>query len=470
MKKKRILSWVLSLVMALTVFSIPVGGVFAEEEENEGPTYALALVDEEDNEIFLNDGENCVYDANWPEYEIMPYRYMDGEWESIYAWGDVDSWVVSNPDFAEIRQTYEENAIFLAPKEEGDVTLTARVYDYDFDDEETEAEISINISITSDVVNETKWNHYFDPYGDSDPYKPTQCRATYESYGGNVDQWMTIYIPSYEDYIEDNESWNEDGIDYYPNGYPIVNEEEFENFTIEISNETTGQDILSLTGKQLRDLYDYWFDEELSRTKATGGNLLKATFKSEGDTIRTEEFLVQKYVDPTLSYTRKYTYDGKYHKPKVTVKVGSTVLTAGTDYYPLDFSSRKSVGEGSFDVISMPMSKYYFDASGTFKVYPKGTSIKKLKKAKKAITVSWSKQATKMATSRITGYQVQVATNKAFTKNKKTVTVSGYTKTSKKITKLKKKKKYFVRVRTYKTVDGDRYYSSWSKVKTVKTK
>ena len=106
----------------------------------------------------------------------------------------------------------------------------------------------------------------------------------------------------------------------------------------------------------------------------------------------------------------------------------------------------------------------------TFKINPKGTSLKILTKASKAATIKWKKQASKMSTSRITGYQIQLATNSKFTKNKKTVTVKGYSKTSKKVTKLKGGKKYYVKIRTYKTVGGIKYYSPWSKVKTVTTK
>ena len=90
--------------------------------------------------------------------------------------------------------------------------------------------------------------------------------------------------------------------------------------------------------------------------------------------------------------------------------------------------------------------------------------------AKKAITVKWAKQSAKMAKSRITGYQIQLATNKKFTKNKKTVNVKGYKKVSKKVTKLKGGKTYYVKIRTYKTIKGKKYYSKWSKVKTIKTK
>ena len=54
--------------------------------------------------------------------------------------------------------------------------------------------------------------------------------------------------------------------------------------------------------------------------------------------------------------------------------------------------------------------------------------------------------------------------------NGKTVTVSSYKTTSKTVKSLKAKKKYYVRVRTYKTVSGTKYYSSWSKAKSVTTK
>ena len=52
----------------------------------------------------------------------------------------------------------------------------------------------------------------------------------------------------------------------------------------------------------------------------------------------------------------------------------------------------------------------------------------------------------------------------------KSKTVKGYKYTSKKITKLKAKKKYYVQIRTYKTVSGKNYYSSWSRVKSVTTR
>jgi len=97
-------------------------------------------------------------------------------------------------------------------------------------------------------------------------------------------------------------------------------------------------------------------------------------------------------------------------------------------------------------------------------VKPKKTSIKKHSKGKKKFTVTWAK------VSGVKGYQIQYSSNKKFKKNNKSVTVTKQKTTKATVKKLKSKKKYYVRVRTYKTVNGKKIYSSWSKVKSVKTK
>lgn len=97
-------------------------------------------------------------------------------------------------------------------------------------------------------------------------------------------------------------------------------------------------------------------------------------------------------------------------------------------------------------------------------VKPKKTSIKKLSKGKKKFTVTWAK------VSGVKGYQIQYSSDKKFKKNNKSVTVTKQKSTKATVKKLKSKKKYYVRVRTYKTVNGKKIYSSWSKAKSVKTK
>jgi len=80
----------------------------------------------------------------------------------------------------------------------------------------------------------------------------------------------------------------------------------------------------------------------------------------------------------------------------------------------------------------------------------------------KGFTVSWKKN--KKQTS---GYQIQFAAKKNF-KGAKIRTYEGVTKAT--VLKLKADKKYYVRIRTYKAVDGVRIYSNWSKAKQVTAK
>lgn len=170
--------------------------------------------------------------------------------------------------------------------------------------------------------------------------------------------------------------------------------------------------------------------------------------------------------------TTSYTYNGKTKKPSVTVKdrKGNVI---DKKYYTVTYpKGRKNVGKYTVTIEfkgELFKADYTGVAERTFTIKPKSTTISKVTAGKKAFTVKWKKQATQT-----TGYQIQYATDKKFTKNKKTVTVSKNKTLSKKITKLKAKKKYYIRVRTYKEVKVDgkktKIYSDWSKAKTVKTK
>ncbi|MCM1286418.1 MAG: leucine-rich repeat protein [Acetobacter sp.] len=168
----------------------------------------------------------------------------------------------------------------------------------------------------------------------------------------------------------------------------------------------------------------------------------------------------------TLSAT-SYTYDGKAKKPSVTVKDSKGNKISSSNYTVTYASGRKNVGKYTVKITFK--GNYSGTVTKTFTIKPKATSISKLTADKKKFTVKWKKQATQT-----TGYEIQYATDSKFTKNKKTVTVSKNSTTSKTISKLKAKKKYYVRIRTYKTVKvngkNTKIYSSWSKAKTVTTK
>ena len=99
-------------------------------------------------------------------------------------------------------------------------------------------------------------------------------------------------------------------------------------------------------------------------------------------------------------------------------------------------------------------------------------TVAKLGAAKLSKVTAGKKQfkATWKSVKNIDGYQLQYSTDKNFKKSNKTITVKGYKSTSKMVKKLKAKKKYYVQIRAYKTINGKKQYSAWSKSKTVTTK
>jgi len=119
--------------------------------------------------------------------------------------------------------------------------------------------------------------------------------------------------------------------------------------------------------------------------------------------------------------------------------------------------------------------KYFTDAKCTKEtdadsvITPKGIAISKVTAQSKGFTVTWKKPASPYI-DHTTGYEIMYALNSKFTSGKKTVTVANPATASKKITKLKAKKKYYIKMRTYRTIGGKKYYSPWSKVKTTTTK
>ncbi len=162
-----------------------------------------------------------------------------------------------------------------------------------------------------------------------------------------------------------------------------------------------------------------------------------------------------------------YTYNGKVQKPSVTVKDSKDkTLKDKTDYSVSYSSGCKNVGRYTVKVTLK--GNYSGSKSMTYNINPKGTSVSKVTAAKKGFKVTWKKQATQT-----TGYQVQYSTSSKF-KNAKTVTISKNKTTSKSVSKLSAKKKYYVRMRTYKTVKVNgksvKLYSGWSKAKSVTTK
>ena len=162
----------------------------------------------------------------------------------------------------------------------------------------------------------------------------------------------------------------------------------------------------------------------------------------------------------TVSGISTKAFTGKAITQNVTVKVGNTVLKNGTDY-TVSYSNNKKVGKATVKITGK--GKYGGVITKTFKINPEKQEIQKLTAKSKAFFVDWVQKGS------ATGYEIQYATNSKFTSAKKvTITNNKTDKTT--VSKLSANKKYYVRVRSYTTVGGTKYYGAWSAVKNVTTK
>ena len=162
----------------------------------------------------------------------------------------------------------------------------------------------------------------------------------------------------------------------------------------------------------------------------------------------------------TVSGISTKAFTGKAITQNVTVKVRNTVLKNGTDY-TVSYSNNKKVGKATVKITGK--GKYGGVITKTFKINPAKQEIQKLTAKSKAFFVDWAQKGS------ATGYEIQYATNSKFTSAKKvTITSNKTDKTT--VSKLSGKKKYYVRVRSYTTVKGTKYYGAWSASKSVTTK
>lgn len=159
------------------------------------------------------------------------------------------------------------------------------------------------------------------------------------------------------------------------------------------------------------------------------------------------------------------TYNGKAQTPTITV-VDANGQPVDAANYIVVYSNNKNVGQATVSVTGK--NNYTGTMKATFNILPKGTNLSKVTAKKKAVAVKWKKQ-----TKQTTGYEIQYSTSKKF-KGAKTANIKKAKTTSTTIKKLKAKKKYYVRIRTYKTVKingkSTKLYSGWSNAKSVKVK
>ena len=167
----------------------------------------------------------------------------------------------------------------------------------------------------------------------------------------------------------------------------------------------------------------------------------------------------ERFVSNVKLNRTSYTYTGKTIRPSVTVTVNGKKI--GASAYKLYYKNNKNSGIGTVQVRGI--GKYSrINKTLTFKIMPPKTLLTGLKKANRSFTASWKKNI------QATGYQIQYAADSRFTKERKTVIVGKQSATRYKISGLKNKKTYYVRIRSYKRVGKKVLYSSWSTVKKIR--
>jgi len=224
------------------------------------------------------------------------------------------------------------------------------------------------------------------------------------------------------------------------------------------------------------------YSEELKSGLAKGENTLTFIYWEYIDELGEEyeiEFpltvVADKYDAEVI--TKTYTYTGKYITPKISVKnsAGKT-LVKGTDY-KVSVKKGKNIGIYNIKVtlLSALEDRDLYREKVLYSSYvilPKTPVIKSVKPGKGSLTVTWKKFSSTQLKA-IDGFYIEIATDKYFIKNYKRYTVSKKL-LSKTIKKLKKGKKYYVRVSAYKAVKyGGHKYVLWSnqgKLKAATTK
>ncbi|WP_410066403.1 hypothetical protein [Ruminococcus sp.] len=216
---------------------------------------------------------------------------------------------------------------------------------------------------------------------------------------------------------------------------------------------------VKLNGKTLKNGTDY----TVSYSNNTKVGTAKVTITGKGNytgSISKTYSIKNNFKKATISGISNKSYTGKNITQSITVKYNGKTLKKGTDY-TVSYSNNKKVGTATVKITGK--GSYTGTITKTFKINPAKQEIQKLTAKSKAFFVDWAQKGS------ATGYEIQYATNSKFTSAKK-VTIKNNKTDKTTVSKLSGKKKYYVRVRSYTTVKGTKYYGAWSASKSVTTK
>ena len=216
---------------------------------------------------------------------------------------------------------------------------------------------------------------------------------------------------------------------------------------------------VKLNGKTLKNGTDYTVS--YSNNTKVGTATVKITGKGNYTGSVSKTFKIKNnFKKATVSGISNKSYTGKNITQSITVKYNGKTLKNGTDY-TVSYSSNKNIGTATVKIAGK--GSYTGTITKTFKINPAKQEIQKLTAKSKAFFVDWAQKGS------ASGYEIQYATNSKFTSAKK-VTIKNNKTDKTTVSKLSGKKKYYVRVRSYTTVKGTKYYGAWSASKSVTTK
>ena len=216
---------------------------------------------------------------------------------------------------------------------------------------------------------------------------------------------------------------------------------------------------VKVNGKTLKKDTDY----TVSYSNNTKVGTAKVTITGKGNytgSVSKTYSIKNNFKKATVSGISTKAFTGKNITQSITVKYNGKTLKKGTDY-TVSYSNNKNIGTATVKIAGK--GSYTGTITKTFKINPAKQEIQKLTAKSKAFFVDWAQKGS------ATGYEIQYATNSKFTSAKK-VTITNNKTDTKTISKLSGKKKYYVRVRSYTTVKGTKYYGAWSASKSVTTK
>ena len=407
------------------------------------PTTSTELYHQADGKQQVLGNSLCIHTGKSDTVRLQTVPELTTALVKKVTWTSSDSSKVS----VKASGTYNEEAT-LSRKAAGDVTVTAAMTD------ENGKEIKKTFQVIGDKSTEG-WFAYVK--GNDTIYDevwttnstPVEPLVVVKDSNGTVFKEGIDYTVQYQDnYLPDEEETFVYAYAYVKpigvyNGNPSIRV----IFTIRRGEQPDDMDDSKNPDNQKKDDNQNTSDSKKPQNSSTTNNLKKQKITKVSSAYK-------------KSVGQSFTLKPKA-KGKITYKTGNKKVATVNSKGKVTV---KGTGKATITVTAKATSTYSKSVK-KITVYgvPKKPEMKKLTAGKKKFTVQWKKDK------KADGYQVQYSTDKKFKKNVKSVNVSKKN-TKATVKKLKKGKTYRVRVRSYKKINGKKYYSGWGKVKSVKVR